>query len=209
MKLFDDLLNAADYDHAVQELALDFRLKHALPPLEQLGIVVQDNERVAARLEARGLPPFMLLRGAASQWRERGRDLPFSGAMGLTGYRGVELELLEPGIGSDFYGQFLDPAGGMTVQHLGFFVADVDAWADRVIAGTSRRASLWVRGRLKLGPNTTDFSYVDAIDECGFVIEFISWRLFGRSYPGSRCPFSVERSIGRLQKTIRLRSFKV
>jgi hypothetical protein len=209
VNLFANLLDAADYDRAVQELALEFRRKHKLPPLGQLGLVVQNNEQAAAKLEARGIPPFMLLNGAAKRWRERGRDIQFSGAMGLIGYRGVELELLEPGVGSDFYGQFLDPAGGMTVQHLGFFVQDVDAWAERIVAGTNGRASLWVRGQLKVGPNTTDFTYVDAIGECGFVIEFISWRLFGRGYPGWRCPNVFQRSIGWLQKTVGVRSFNV
>jgi hypothetical protein len=207
MERFDDLLNAADYDQAVAALALDFRTRHELPPLGQLGLVVANAEQAAAGLEARGVPPFMLLKGAAKQWRERGRDVPFSGSMGLTGYRGVELELLEPGVGSDFYGRFLDPAGGTTVQHLGFFVDDVDAWAERIVAGTNGRAPLWVRGRLEVGPNSIDFSYVDAIGECGFVIEFISWRLLGRKCPGWRCPFVLERSIGRLQKTIGVRTF--
>lgn len=209
MKLFDDLLRAPDYDLAVQALAADFRRQHALPPLSQLGLVVHDVEQAAAKLETHGVAPCMILQGAATQWRERGRDLRFSGTMALVGHRGIELEPLAAGVGSDFYRQMLDPAGGMTIHHLGFHVPDVDAWAARLVASTKGRASLWVRGRLAVWPTRIDFAYVDALAECGFIIEFISCRIFGLRWPGSRMPFALESAIGRLQKAIGVRSFKV
>lgn len=209
MQRFDDLLCAPDYDRAVQDLARDFRLKHSLPPLSQLGLVVHDVEQAAAKLETHGIAPCMILKGTATQWKERGCDLQFSGTMALVGHRGIELEPLAAGVGSDFYRQFLDQAGGMTIQHLGFHVKDVDAWAERLIASTEGRAALWVRGSLTVWPTTIDFAYVDAIDECGFVIEFINCRIFGLNWPGSRMPFWLESAIGRLQKAIGIRCFKV
>ena len=75
----------------------------------------------------------------------------------MVGHRGIELEPLAAGVGSDFYRQMLDPAGGMSIHHLGFHVPDVDAWAERLVASTKGRASLWVRGRLAVWPTRIDF----------------------------------------------------
>jgi len=192
--LFDDLLNAQDFVQAADNLAREYRSKHKLPSLDQLGLVVESVEDTASKLEALGIGPFLILEGPAKLWSERGQKRNFRGKMGLAYHRSVELELLEPGEGSDFYRQSLDPGGGITIQHLGFAVKDIEAWANRLVASD---VSVWIRGKLKTGPLTVDFLYLDTIPETGFVIEFLCWRLLGIPF---RLPAVVEHGIGRLEK---------
>jgi hypothetical protein len=54
-----------------------------------------------------------------------------------------------------------------------------------------------VRGRLQTGPMKTDFAYMDTMDACGMIIEFISWRVFGWHI---NPPAGIFRVVGRLEK---------
>lgn len=194
MVLLGDLLNAEDFGKAMDGLAREFRDKHRLPEIHQLGLIAQDVEHAARGLEDQGVDPFFIADGSAASWRERGQERSFRGKMGLAYYQGFEFELLEPGEGSDFYRQSLDPEGGIVVQHLGFLVQDVDEWADQLTAAGS---PVWIRGKLKMGPMGADFAYVDTVEEAGIVIEFISWRTFGRI---SQPLAGLFRLLGRLEK---------
>jgi hypothetical protein len=147
MVLFEDLLSAQDLREAANALVREFREQHDLPPIHQLGLVVADVQLAAQTLEARGMGPFFITHGAASMWREHGEEHHFRGKMGLAYHRGFELELLQPGEGSNFYRQSLDTVGRIVVQHLGFSVMDVDAWANRLTASSGY--PIWVRGRLQ------------------------------------------------------------
>jgi hypothetical protein len=118
-------------------------------------------------------------------------------------HRGFELELLEPTEGSDFYRQSLDPTGGIVVQHLGLLVPDVDEWADRLAAAGS---PVWIRGKLKIGPATADFCYMDTVEQAGLIIEFISWRICGSSFRPLAALYHVA---GRLEKRWGKRSITV
>jgi hypothetical protein len=192
--LFNDLLDAEDYDRAIHALAREFRVKHGLDSPGQLGLVVKNVEETAGKLEAQGIGPFLILDGSAKLWCERGQARAFRGKMGLAYHRGVELELLEPGEGSDFYRQSLDPAGGITLQHLGFRVQDIEAWTNKLVASD---VPVWIRGKLQTGPLTVDFVYLDTVAETGYVIELICWRLFGLPF---RVPAGVEHGLGWLEK---------
>jgi len=194
MVLLDDLLNAVDFGQAVDALARDFRAEHRLPDIHQLGLVVPDVEAAVAGLEARGVGPFFIAEGAPVLWRERGLECSFVGRMAIAYHHGVELEPLEPGEGSDFYRQHLDSEGRIVVQHLGFSVQDVDEWAGRLEASG---VPVWIRGRLKLGPLSTDFAYMDSVEQAGLVIEFICWRLFGRPF---HPPAAAFHTVGRVEK---------
>lgn len=194
MVFLDDLLNADDFSQAVDGLAREFRDQYRLPDIQQLGLVVPDVEAAAAGLEARGIGPFFIAEGAPVLWRERGQERSFVGRLAIAYLQGVELEPLEPGAGSDFYRQCLDPAGRIVVQHLGFAVQDVDEWAGRLEASG---VPVSVRGRLKLGPLSCDFAYMDSVEQAGIVVEFICWRLFGRPF---HPPAAVFHTVGRLEK---------
>jgi len=176
MVISEELLETTDFSATVNNIARDFREKFALPAVHQLGLVVPDVEEAASRLEKQGIGPFFIAAGSPEFWRERGEERLIRGKLGMAGYRGLELELLEPVEGSDFYSQSLDPAGRVAVQHLGLLVRDVDAWAERLArAGWP----VWIRGRLRMGPLKVDFAYMDTVEAAGVVIELICWRMLG------------------------------
>lgn len=203
MVFLEDLLSAEDFGAAVDGLAREFRSKHELPAIHQLGLVVSDVEEAARTLQDRGIGPFLIGSGSPVLWRERGEERNVRGRIGLAYHQGVELELLEPADGSDFYRRSLDPEGRIVVQHLGFVVRDVDEWADRLnAAGTPTR----IRGTIKVGPSRTEFAYMDTLNETGFVIEFISWRMFGW---GSKPPAGVVKVLAQLQRWSGKRSVPV
>ncbi|MGC8786147.1 MAG: VOC family protein [Anaerolineae bacterium] len=179
MICLEDLLESMDLASAVDSLAHEFRAKHGLPAIYQLGLVVPNVERAAAYLEARGIGPFFIASGAPVFWREREQELHVQGKMGLGYHQGLELELLEPTQGSDFYRQSLHSEGKITVQHLGFLVRDVDTWAKRIVGAGY---PVWVRGQLGIGPVKVDFAYMDTVDEVGIIIEFICWHAFGWTF---------------------------
>lgn len=179
MMFLEALLNSRNFASAIDALAFEFRAKHGLPAIYQLGLVVPDVEEAAAYLEAQGIGPFFIASGAPVFWHERGRELHVQGKMGLGYYQGLELELLEPTQGSDFYRQSLHPEGKIILQHLGFLVPDVDTWAKKLVAV---RYPVWVRGQLRIGPVKVDFAYMDTVDEAGIIIEFIRWHAFGWAF---------------------------
>jgi len=195
------LLEAGDFSQKVDELARPFREKFAFPKIHQLGLVVENVEESAGELEQRGIGPFFLAKGSPVFWRERGEEKKFQGRMGLAYFQGIELELLEPGAGSDFYRQSLVP-GEIIIQHLGFLVPEVEGWIEKLEqAGYPLR----VRGRLKSGPLITDFAYMDTIKDAGLIIEFISWKFF--FWKISPAPFA--RLLARLQKLSGKRCWKM
>ena len=154
-----------------------------------------DVEKAAERLEAQDIGPFFIASGAPVFWKEKGEERNVAGKMGLAYHHGIELELLQPLQGSDFYTRSLDDQGKMVVQHLGFLVKDVDASADRLEkAGTL----VWVRGRLKAWPTITDFTYMDPIEKNGLIMEFISWKILGLWSVNP--PAGLFHLIGRLEK---------
>jgi hypothetical protein len=198
-----ELLDTQDFAGAVKCLAADFRREHGLPPIAQVGLVVPSVVTAAMELEARGMGPFFLAAGRPVLWRERGEERSFSGRLGLAYYQGLEIEPLEPGEGSDFYRQALDPEGRIVVHHLGMVVDDVDEWAGRLEAAG---APLWVRGRIKTGPLVTEFAYLDTVRPAGLVLEFISWKLFGRKVT---LPPRLVHFLGWLEKSIGPRCLSV
>jgi hypothetical protein len=201
--MLDDLLAAPEFKAAVDGLAREFRAEHKLPPVHQLGLVVPDVEAAAAELEERGIGPFFIAGGAPVLWRERGEERSFKGKLGMAGHHGFELELLEPGFGSDFYRSCQDCEGKIVVQHLGFLVNSVDEWAARL---ADAGMSVYVRGRIKTGPLNTEFVYMDTMDSLGIIIEFINWSIFGLKFTP---PGALYHALGRLEKLIGKRSLSI
>jgi hypothetical protein len=195
MVFLEYLLNSDDFTCAVNNLASDFRALHNLGKIHQLGVVVADVEKAALQLEAKGIGHFFIASGAPVFWREKGQESKVSGKMGLAYYHGIELELLQPLQGSDFYTRSLDKHGKMVVQHLGFLVKDVDASAKTY---EKTGTPVWVRGRLKAWPTITDFAYMEPIEENGLIMEFISWKILG--WWSVHPPAGLFQLIGRIEK---------
>ena len=203
MVYLNDLFKADNFRDAVSGIAGGFRDKHGLPKIHQIGLVVTDVEAAAEELEKNGIGPFFIASGRPIFWREREREATFSGKLGIAYHQGLELELLEPGDGSDFYRHCLDPDGKIVIHHLGLLVSDVDEWAGRL---ASSGYPIWVRGKLKSGPMTTDFAYMDTVNDAGLVIEFICWRLMGIRF---NTPPSIFHAIGRIEKWTGKRSISL
>jgi hypothetical protein len=175
--LLADILFDSGFNAKVQDIALTFRKKAGIPfKVHQAGIVVPDVEAAVADLEARGFGPFIMAAASLPRWTERGSDGRFRGKLGMAYHDGIELELLEPGEGSDFYRQYVDPKGRPVIQHIGFLTHAVDTWADRL---SGMGCPVRVRGRIGLGPLSIDFAYMDSVREAGTILEFIGYRFAG------------------------------
>lgn len=194
MIFLQDLLTAQDLGQAAGDLIGELRTQHDLPPVYQLGLVAPDVEAAAHQLESQGFGPFFIAHGSPVLWLERGQARQIRGKLGLAYHQGLELELLEPGEGTDFYRQSLDPAGRVVVQHLGFLVPDVDAEVDRLVA---TGLPLWVRGRLSIGPVKVDFAYLDTLEQAGLIVELIRWHALGQTF---KPPAPLLGALGRLEK---------
>jgi len=202
MIFFDELLEAQDFRAAVEEIGRDFRARFALPPIHQLGLVVPDVEKAADELEAKGLGPFFIVDGSVDIWKERGEDKSFAGKMGLAHYQGYEIELLEPGNGSDFYRQCLD-SGRPVVQHMGFLVNDVDIWSSVL---SQAGCPVWVKGDMGVWPVRTRFTYMDTVKESGLIMEFICWSILGMVFEP---PSLLYRGLAHLEKRLGIRSISM
>ena len=194
MVFLEDLLVHDDFSIAVDALGQPFISQLGLGPVHQLGVVVPDVVSASRRLEQKGIPPFFVVSGSTNLWTENGKEREFKGKKGNSIYQGKDLEILEPGEGSNFYRQSLAPAGRMAIHHLGFVVPDVDEAAEKL---TDLGCPLWVRGRLEKGRYKVEFAYMDALAQCGFIIEFINYRLMGKSV---KIPAGLYALLGKLQK---------
>lgn len=175
--LLSDMINGPGFNERMQDVAAPFRKKYGVPfRVHQAGIVVPDVMRAAEELEEQGLGPFMIASATLPRWTERGEERTFRGTMGMAYFDGIELELLEPGEGSDFYREHVDPRGRPVIQHIGFLTHAVDKWAGRLSeAGCPVR----VRGRIGVGPLSIHFAYMETIREAGTILEFIGYRFAG------------------------------
>ncbi|HHO76172.1 MAG TPA: hypothetical protein ENN05_07055 [Deltaproteobacteria bacterium] len=203
MIFFDELLQAQDFRGAVDEIGRDFRARFALPAIHQLGLVVEDVEKSADELESKGLGPFFIVNGSVDVWQELGDEKGFSGKMGLACYKGYEIELLEPGEGSDFYRQCVDAGGRPVVQHLGFLVNDVDIWASIL---SQAGWPVWVKGDMGVWPVRTRFAYMDTVKDSGIIMEFINWRVLGVTF---QPPMLLYRGLAGLEKRLGIRSISL
>jgi hypothetical protein len=195
--LLSDMLSKTNFNAGMQEVAAEFRKKAGIPfRVHQAGIVVPDVEAAAIDLEARGFGPFMIGAASLPRWTERGTECHFSGKMGMAYHDGIELELLEPGEGSDFYRQKVDPQGRPVIHHLGFLTHKVDEWSAKI---SEMGCPVWVRGKIGIGPLSINFAYMDTASEAGTIIEFIGYRLAG--IPVNPIAGFIK-AAGRLQKKI-------
>ncbi len=103
MVFLEDLLDADSFSAAVLALAGRFPARQGLPDPYQLGLVVPDVEVAAKRIEAEyDIGPFLILAGNPTLWIEGGEKRSYRGRIAIAYHEGFELELIEPGEGSDF-----------------------------------------------------------------------------------------------------------
>ncbi|KUG22237.1 hypothetical protein ASZ90_007969 [hydrocarbon metagenome] len=197
---FDDVLRSDNIDYTLSLIAKDFREKYNFPDIRQLGIVVANVETAAAELENKGMGPFFIASDTLDMWNERGKNKTFSGKVGLACHKGYEIELLEPGTGSNFYKSCVKK-GRMVLQHLGFSVKNVDSFKRKLEESGNKT---WVRGRIKSLGLVTEFAYMDTLKQAGIITELIDMRIFGVPLKNPHAGFY--HNCGRLEKIIGKRS---
>lgn len=118
MIYFDDLLQDDNICDAVSRIAGEFREKHNFPEVRQLEWLSRMSKppRRNWRNGASGLS--LLLRIHSNSGTNAVKDRTFSGKLGMAIYKGYEVELLEPGIGSAFYKSCVDGKGRMVASGL-------------------------------------------------------------------------------------------
>jgi hypothetical protein len=182
MIALEHLLSASDIKAEVEKNGPELRARLQLPPIAQLGFVVGSLETVFPLLQRHGIPEVYVLEGSPVFWRERGADRKVTGRIGLTAHAGYELEFIEPARGTDFYAPPVEPTGSIVLHHLGLRCHDVDTWARSL---ESEGMNCLVRGKLEMGPLEAEFAYMDTAGKAGVIVEFIEWRLFGRTFAPS------------------------
>ncbi len=203
MLYLEDLISQPNFNQALLSIAPEFAERFELPEIHQLGLAVTDVEAAALELENRGIPTFFIASGSPASWIERGESRSYLGKMGVSHYKGVELELLEPGQGSRVFLDSLDPIGRIVVHHLAFRVVDLQPWVEKFEAAGF---SIWIQGTNRIGPARSQFIYMDTQDALDVVIEFFSRSCWGLNWwPLSR----LYRIIARLQKWTGKRSLTV
>jgi len=172
----DALLKSKQAPKPDQLLPAGFLEKFDIGPIYQLGLAVPDVVEAARCLEAAGIGPFFIAEDDLNFWIERGKNSFFHGKLGMAYLGGYELELLEPGRGSTIYADACRADGAIALHHVGILDRRMD---DRMQQLNRAGIETAVRGKIKVGPITVDFAYMDAREETGIYVEFIDYRLFG------------------------------
>ncbi len=179
MNYLDSLIGSPEASANMNNLARSFREEFQLPETHQLGCVVPSISPTAKQLEERGLPEFMISTGRLAVWRERGDSREFQATLGISYADDIQVELLEPGIGSDFYSQLLDDSDRVRLHHLGFFVLEMESYRAKLEAAGY---PVYIEGKTDVGSLTVDFLYFDTLNKLGFFMELICWSHQGKAF---------------------------
>ena len=91
--LLTDLLPNNRFDDeflvCVNDLAKDFRSRHGLGTIHQLGLVVHDVEKAAEELNSLGLSAWFIAAGSTTSWHENGHDKDYEGKLGIAYFKNL------------------------------------------------------------------------------------------------------------------------
>ena len=136
-----------------------------LPEVGQIGVVVEDLDRVASFLESSfGLGPFRVEEVEAPNVWDRGQEKRIKARLGFATMGQVELELIHIVEGDSVHLEFLREHGE-GIHHLGFRVADFEAKLQQ-----AREMGLEV---LQTGPLGRFYAYLDTRRHGGLIFELI------------------------------------
>jgi hypothetical protein len=194
-----DHLDRDDLGESLAELTGDLGKRTGLPGrVDEVGLVCPNIEAAARGLKARWpkMHTFLLGQGSPQTFNEDGHDAPFTTRVGFGFYKGVILELAEPGVGSDIFAQSPNPDGRIVINHVGFTargdsLARTDAgrevqWADMM---RQHQVQKRIEGVLKLlGLCGHIHIFETRALTRGVEVEFLDFRLFtprglGIGYP--------------------------
>jgi methylmalonyl-CoA/ethylmalonyl-CoA epimerase len=136
-----------------------------LPPVAQIGVVVEDLDRAVSFLESSfGLGPFRVQEIEAPNVWDRGKEKRIKARLGFAMLGEVELELIHILEGDSVHLEFLREHGE-GLHHLGFRVQDFETKLEQ-----ARALGLEV---LQTGPSGRLYAYLDARRHGGIIFELI------------------------------------
>ena len=136
-----------------------------LPPVSQIGVVVEDLERAASFLESSfGLGPFRVEELEAPNVWDRGEEKHIAARLGFAMMGQVELELIHIVKGDSVHLEFLRQHGE-GIHHLGFRVEDFEA--------KLAQAKAMGFEVLQTGPLGRFYAYLDTRRQGGIIFELI------------------------------------
>ena len=208
-----DHLDRADLAGSLAELTHPLGQEIGLPPrVDEVGVVCPNVLVAANELKARWprMETFLLGEGSPKTFVENGKQVPFTTRVGFGFYKGVILELAEPGIGSNIFGQTPNPDGRVVINHVGF-VARGEA-LERTDAGQTRGWSQIMQGagyakRVEAVLDLLSISghihiYETIRATAGIEVEFLDFRLFKPTGPCITFPSALSGAIGWLQSRV-------
>jgi hypothetical protein len=208
--LLEDYLGRPDFGKALRELTGGLGDELALPErVDEIGVVCPNIRMAAEQLQRRWptMRTFLLGEGSPSVFVDHGRDVPFTTRVGFGFYEGVILELTEPGIGSDIFGQTPNPKGQIVINHLGFLARGPthvrqDGGIERAWAPVLREHRVLQRVDAVinlLGIRAHVYIYETVQRTRDINLEFLDFRLFAEHGPQIAFPASLSGMIGWLQ----------
>jgi methylmalonyl-CoA/ethylmalonyl-CoA epimerase len=136
-----------------------------LPAVSQIGVVVENLDRVASFLESSfGLGPFRVEEPEAPNVWDRGQEKHIKARLGFAMMGEVELELIQILEGDSVHLEFLREHGE-GIHHLGFRVTDFEA--------KLARAKAMGFEVLQTGPVGRFYAYLDTRPQSGLIFELI------------------------------------
>ncbi len=142
--------------------------KSTFTRLGHIGLVVRDMNKTIERLAALGIGPFTP-RILPPDAREIYRGKPFNPsqrvAIQITHIGDMELELIQPINGESPHQEFLSQKGE-GIQHLGFFVGNLE---DEVKRLTAEGSTILLKSQFKGGGGV---AYLD-LDAAGLIVELV------------------------------------
>jgi methylmalonyl-CoA/ethylmalonyl-CoA epimerase len=136
-----------------------------LPAVSQIGVVVENLDRVASFLESSfGLGPFRVEEPEAPNVWDRGQEKHIKARLGFAMMGEVELELIQILEGDSVHLEFLREHGE-GIHHLGFRVTDFEA--------KLAQAKAMGFEVLQTGPVGRFYAYLDTRPQSGLIFELI------------------------------------
>lgn len=209
----EDYLDREDFAEALRSLAGGLGDELGLPrKVDEVGLVCPNVQVAAAELE-RNWPEmklFLLGEGSPTVFVENGKPVDFTTRVGFGFYKGVILELAEPGVGSQIFGQTPDPDGRIVINHLGFVargptLTRTDDGVSRDFAKVMREhgVSQRVDGVLSLLGIRGHIYIFEAVARThGVEIEFLDFRLLAEHGPKIQFPAALSGAIGWWQQNV-------
>jgi hypothetical protein len=133
--------------------------------IQQFGYVFKDIEKQAKIMESiYGIPKFAVLEDEDYQIEYRGKESKISTKIAISRFFNTQVELIELIKGDCIYKEFLD-AGREGLQHVSFFIEDLDSYIDAF-----KKSGFEVIHYGQIGKQR--FAYFDTEETFGLQLEF-------------------------------------